>query len=93
MAKQRSIAEARANLPQLIRDAEEGEAIELTRRGVSVAVLIGREQYERLASGLRRFSDAWDEFSREADLRHLDLDPDSIFGDVREQTPGREPGL
>ena len=35
-----SIAEARRNLPSLIREAESGKAVELTRRGEPVAVLI-----------------------------------------------------
>lgn len=90
MAKQRSIAEARNTLPQLIREAEAGEAIELTRRGQSVAVLIGRDQYERMAAGRKRFSEAWDEFEREADLKAIDLDPDEIFADVRDPSPGRD---
>jgi len=48
VAKQHSIAEARNNLPSLVRAAESGKAVELTRRGKPVAVLIGRRQYERL---------------------------------------------
>lgn len=93
MAKRRSIAEARMNLPQLIRDAEAGEEIELTRRGESVAVLVGREQYERLVSPTRRFSDAWDEFTRDIDLHDLDLDPDEIFAGVRDSHPGPDTTL
>ena len=90
MAKQRSISDARNNLPQLIREAEAGEPIELTRRGEPVAVLLGREQYERLASGTRRFSDAWDEFRHQVDLTELDLDPDEIFSSARDKHPGRD---
>jgi prevent-host-death family protein len=93
MPKQRSIAEARNNLPQLIREAEAGEAIELTRRGESVAVLIGREQYERLANGTRRFSEAWDDFAREVDLTELAIDPDEVFSGVRDSGPGRDADL
>jgi prevent-host-death family protein len=93
MRKQQSIAEARSNLPQLVREAESGEPIELTRRGESVAVLIGRKQYERLATRSRRFSDAWDEFIREVDLSELAIDPTEIFDDVRDNGPGREIGL
>jgi prevent-host-death family protein len=93
MRKQQSIAEARTNLPQLVREAESGEPIELTRRGESVAVLIGRRQYERLAARSRRFSDAWDEFIREVDLSQLTIDPDEIFDEVRDKGPGREIGL
>lgn len=43
-----SIADARARLPELVREAESGKAIELTRRGEPVAVLIGRKQYDCL---------------------------------------------
>lgn len=93
MRKQKSIAQARSTLPTLIREAEAGEAIELTRRGESVAILLGREQYERLAAGTRRFSEAWDEFLAESDLRELDIDPDEIFAGVRDASPGRNSGL
>jgi len=93
VSEQHSIAEARANLPQLVRKAESGKAVELTRRGEGVAVLIGRRQYERLVSRSRRFSEAWDDFRRNADLAGLDIDPDRVFAGVRDDMPGREPGL
>jgi prevent-host-death family protein len=93
MGKQRSIAEARSNLPQLIREAESGEPIELTRRGESVAVLIGRKQYERLVTRSRRFSEAWQEFAREVELAELAIDPDEIFNDLRDTRPRRDIGL
>lgn len=93
MPKRQSIAEARTNLPQLVREAESGEPIELTRRGESVAVLIGRRQYERLAARSRRFSDAWSEFTQEVALSELEIDPDEVFSDVRDTRPGRDIGL
>ena len=82
MTERHSIAEARSKLPQLIRDAESGEAIELTRRGEGVAVLIGRKQYERLVKRSRKFSEAWDDFTREVDLQELDINPDEVFAGV-----------
>ena len=42
MGKRQSIAEARNNLPTLVREAESGKPVELSRRGESVAVLISR---------------------------------------------------
>jgi antitoxin Phd len=93
VSEQHSIAEARSKLPQLVRDAEAGRAVELTRRGESVAVLIGRREYERLAARSRRFSEAWDDFRREIDLAELNIDPDQVFADVRDDAPGREVGL
>jgi prevent-host-death family protein len=83
MRKLQSIAEARNNLPQLVREAESGEPTELTRRGESVAVVIGLTQYERLAARSRRFSEAWNEFTRGVSLSELAIDPDEIFNDVR----------
>lgn len=93
MRKRQSIAEARENLPRLVREAEAGELVELTRRGESVAVLVGRQQYERLVSGSRRFSEAWDEFTRQVNLAELEIDPDEIFSNVRDARPGRDVGL
>ena len=93
MRKQQSIAAARSNLPQLVRRAESRESIELTRRGESVAVLIGRKEYERLATRSRRFSEAWNEFTRDVELSELAIDPDEIFNDLRDMRPGREAGL
>lgn len=93
MRKQQSIAVARSNLSQLVRDAESGDPIELTRRGESVAVLIGRKQYERLATRARRFSEAWREFSSEVEISELAIDPDQIFSGLRDPRPGREAGL
>jgi prevent-host-death family protein len=91
--KQQSIADARINLPQLVREAAAGEAIELTRRGERVAVLIGQKEYERLAARPRRFSEAWDAFVSELSPASLKIDPDEVFSAVRDPRPGRDSGL
>ena len=85
-----SIAEARRNLPSLVRVAESGSAVELTRHGEPVAVLIGWKAFERLAVGRRRFTEAYAAFAKDADLQTLGLDPDEAFGTVRDMTPGRD---
>jgi prevent-host-death family protein len=90
MSKRHSIAEARSRLPQLIRQAEEGKTVELTRRGQGVAVIIGLRQYERLASRPKRFSSAWEQFTRNTNLSDLDIDPDEVFAGVRDKSPGRK---
>ncbi len=51
-----------------MREAESGKPVELTRRGEPVAILLGRRQYERLASRYRRFSEAYEDFTEEFDL-------------------------
>ena len=90
MTDRHSIAEARRNLPTLVRSAESGIAVELTRHGEPVAVLIGRKAFERLAAGRRRFTEAYATFERDADLPTLGLDPDAVFGTVRDTMPGRD---
>jgi prevent-host-death family protein len=93
VAKRRSIAEARTHLPSLVREAESGEAVELTRRGEPVAVLIGRKQYVRLTSKHCRFVEAYEKFAREFDLAALGIDPDEVFSGARDETRGREARL
>jgi prevent-host-death family protein len=93
MAKRHSIAEARTNLPKLVREAESGKAVELTRRGERVAVLIGQREYERLTARPRRFSEAWSDFTREVNLEMLDIDPAEVFSGVRDTSPGRDSDL
>jgi prevent-host-death family protein len=90
MARQNSIATARSHLPQLVREAEAGKTVELTRRGEAVAVLIGRRQYEQLKSRFRPFSEVWDEFTRKFPPGEIDIDPDEVFRDVRDKDPGRD---
>jgi len=36
------------------------------------------------------FSKAYEEFRRRVDLFELNIDPDEIWGDVRDQSPGRD---
>jgi prevent-host-death family protein len=93
MGKKHSISEARVRLPRLVREAESGKAIELTRRGESVAVLIGRNAYDRLVSPSRQFSEAWDKFAGEIDLMALQIDPDEVFAGARDSAPGRDTEL
>ena len=90
MTKQYSIAEARNNLPGVVHEAEGGARVELTRRGKPVAVLLGIEDYERLSQGRRDFWEAYEELRQEFDFAELGIDPDEIFGDVRDPSPGRE---
>ena len=90
MTEQHSIADARRNLPTLVRDAENGKAVELTRRGEPVAVLIGRREFKRLTAGRPTFTEAWRGFAESVELPELALDPDELFGDAREDGAGRD---
>lgn len=56
----RTIYDARNNFSALVKMAEEGEAIELTRHDKPVAVIISYEEYEKQGKK-RSFFDRWNE--------------------------------
>jgi prevent-host-death family protein len=91
--RRHSIAEARSSLPSLVREAESGKSVELTRRGEPVAVLIGRQEYLRLTSVHRRFSAAYGAFTRDFNLKELAIEPEEVFAGARDETRGREVDL
>ncbi len=90
MIKEYSIAEARQRLPQVVREAEAGETVTLTRRGRRVVVLVGTDQFDRLASGRLGFSTAYARFRKHHDLEKLELDPAGLFDGLRDRSPGRD---
>jgi prevent-host-death family protein len=90
--KRYSIADARDHLAAIVHEAERGTRVELTRRGRPVAVILALPAYERLTNG--RPIDFWTAYQRwraSVDLAELDIDPDEIWNNVRERSPGREP--
>lgn len=90
MTDRYSIAHARRNLSALVREAENGKALELTRRGEAVAVIVGRRQFARLTTDRRGFVEAYRDFMRGAALAELAFDPDELFGSARDKAPGRD---
>jgi antitoxin Phd len=90
MIKEYSIAEARQRLPQVVREAEAGETVTLTRRGQRVVVLVGTDQFDHLSSGRLGFSKAYARFREHHDLDELELDPAGLFAGLRDRSPGRE---
>lgn len=87
---QYSVAQARDQLAQLIRQAEHGTPVEITRRGKPVAVLLSAEEFERLSRHGGTFGKSLAEFRRRWGIDTLALDPDEVFEDVRDRSPGRE---
>lgn len=47
-----SIAEAKDGFTELVRSAEEGRPVTISRRGRPVAVLLGQAEYERLRAAI-----------------------------------------
>ena len=87
-----SIAQARNTLTRLIREAENGEAVHITRRGKPVVVMVSREEYERLESGAAG-SDFWrgiKEWRAEASFDWPELTRDEVDS-WRDRRPPREP--
>lgn len=87
---QYSIAEARDHLAQLIHQAEQGTPIEITRRGKRVAIILSTEDFDRLSFHQGNFGKSLLDFRRQWGLEMLDLNPDQVFKDVRDRSPGRE---
>lgn len=88
MSRQVSVAEAKNNLPALLHDTENGAAVEITRRGSPVAVLLSISEYERLSHSKPDLWEAIQRFRFEHDL--TDFDPDEVFGSARDPSSGRD---
>lgn len=85
-----SIAEARNQFAALVRDAEESnQPVQVTRRGQPVAVILSAEEYARLLANQpeRDFWGGYQEWRQKWQVSELDMDPEKIWGDVRERTP------
>jgi prevent-host-death family protein len=90
MTKRYSIAQARAQLAALVHEVEEGPAVELTRRGKPVAVVLSIEEYHRLKFPSRPVWLAAESVRDEYRLADAGIDPDEVFADVRDpQAPSR----
>jgi prevent-host-death family protein len=80
-----SLAEARNHLTGLVRDVERGNRVELTRRGKPVAVLVSREEYDRLRADRLSPSAAFRAWREEAPT-----DYDGFDLPERDPSPGRD---
>jgi prevent-host-death family protein len=92
MPKRFSIAEARANLPAIVDQAEAGQEVELTRRGKPVAVVLSLRELERLRRERIGFGEAYRRFLKTHSLREVGLE-DDFFASVRDQGQGRKVSL
>ncbi|MSP72829.1 MAG: type II toxin-antitoxin system Phd/YefM family antitoxin [Myxococcales bacterium] len=89
MSKSISVAQARAELPNLLRDVERGETVEITRRGRPVAIVLSVGDYERLTAGRRAFADAYRAWRASVADEDLVL-PQDYFRQLRDRSPGRD---
>ncbi len=92
MSKRYSIAEARHNLAAIIHELERKTAVELTRRGEPVAVLLSFREYRRLTASRGKFWESYEKFRKTVELSKLNIGPD-VFNNIREPSSGREVDL
>ena len=87
-----SVAEARQNFARLIRSAERGRAIEITRRGEPVAVLLSAAEYLALTGERPFFVEALAVVRKRLGVDGLGIG-DEEFEGLRDESPGREVAL
>jgi prevent-host-death family protein len=92
MSRRYSIAEARSRLPSIVDEAESGIAVELTRRGQPVAVLVSLREFERLRGERLHFSDAYTRFLERHSLEEIGVE-DDFASSTRDRTTGRKVSL
>ena len=88
--KEYSIADAKNNLSSLVREAEKGKSVRLTRRGKPVARLVAEKEFARL--GLEHEPNLWDTikaFRNAADFSGVAL-TDADIDSWRDRGTGRE---
>ena len=82
-----SIAEARNDLSGIVRDAEAGRPVTLSRRGQPVAVLVSAQHYQRMAGQRPSLSETIQNFRTE----HATALDDADWLPSRDSAPGRAP--
>ncbi|MCG8423978.1 MAG: type II toxin-antitoxin system Phd/YefM family antitoxin [Proteobacteria bacterium] len=86
VARSYSIAQAKDQLARLVREAETGKPVELTRRGKPVAVVVSFADYARMQG---RVPSLWERLSDFRETEGLE-DLENVFGDVRDTSAGRD---
>ena len=87
MDKTYSIAEARNDLSGVVREAEAGRPVTLSRRGRPVAVVVSAQDYSRIANRRQTVAEAIEGFRH---LHAADLD-DNDWVPNRDSSLGRVP--
>lgn len=92
MARSYAIAEARANLPTIVDEVAAGAAVELTRRGKVIAVMISITEYERLRRKRNTFQATYQQFLKKHSLEQVGLEP-GFTDQLRDRSAGRKTRL
>ncbi len=87
-----SVAEARQHFARLIKRAQQGKTIEITRRGEPVAVLLSASEYSAITGERSSFMDAMWQVRERLGVDELEIG-DAEFEGLRDESPGREISL
>lgn len=90
MSLQYSIEQIPQNFDQILRDIQDGKSIQILQNGQQVAVILSNQEYNQLRRLPSDFWAALEKFREEHDIANADIDPDEIFANVRDRSPGRE---
>ena len=88
MTREFTIAEAKNRLSEVVKLAEDEGAVELTRRGRPVAVLVSSREFRRLCSPPRQPFAFLEQLRAEYDAERHGLEPGDLDG-LRDQDAGR----
>ncbi|MGV3654578.1 MAG: type II toxin-antitoxin system Phd/YefM family antitoxin [Noviherbaspirillum sp.] len=83
-----SIAQARDHFPKLVQEAEKGQLVRITRRGIPVAVLLSEQEYSRLSQRpleLGSFLQNWRGQMRERQLAFMSEEECSGLRETKER--------
>ncbi|GAA6619622.1 type II toxin-antitoxin system Phd/YefM family antitoxin [Scytonema sp. NUACC26] len=93
MSQQYSIEQISTNLDRIFQEVEQGESVQITRQGQQVAVILSVAEYERLLSEKPNFGESLQQFRQEMIKEGIEINPDEVWKDVRDRSPGREVNL
>jgi prevent-host-death family protein len=92
MKKHYSVAEARTKFPTLIREVEQGQSVEITRRGRPVAVVVSLAEFRRIESAGPTFIEAYESWRRRASPGDTAIERRFIRS-LRDRSRGRKADL
>lgn len=90
MSQQYSLEQIPLNLDRILQAVEQGEPIQIIWQGKQIAVMLSASEYERLLNKKTGFWESIEQFRQENDVETADINPDEVFADVRDKSPGRE---
>jgi cellobiose PTS system EIIB component len=89
MSQQYSIEQVSTNINKIFQEVEQGEAVQITRQGKQLAVILPISEYERLLNKKPGFWKSVEKFRQEMEEEGTEIDPDEVWQSVRDKSPGR----